>query len=47
MKRIDEKELKEIRGGISSGAVVLISAAVVFILGIFTGYSNPVGCNTK
>lgn len=47
MKIIDKNELKEVKGGISEGAVILISAAVVFILGIFTGYSNPVECNNK
>ncbi len=45
MKKIDNLELKKVRGGISEGAILLISAAVVFILGIFTGYTNPLECS--
>ena len=47
MEKINSKEQKNIKGGISEGAVLLVSAAIVFVLGIFTGYTNPVGCNSK
>lgn len=47
MKIINKEEQKKIKGGISEGTVILISAAVIFILGIFTGYTNPKECNVK
>lgn len=47
MEKISNDVAKNIKGGISEGAVLLITAAVVFVLGIFTGYTNPLECNNK
>ena len=46
MREIDEKELANVKGGAMSAWTFLgIGAAVVFVIGIFDGYTRPLGCN--
>jgi len=45
MKKIEEKELKEIDGGFSWGIAAGIITAITFIVGIIDGYTNPIKCN--
>lgn len=46
MNIVTDKELMNINGGgITIGAVIGISAAVVFITGIIDGFVNPEKCN--
>ena len=47
MEKISSEEQKNILGGISEGAVLLISAAVVFVIGVFTGYTNSLRSISK
>ena len=47
MKEVNRELLKTVTGGISEGAVIGIAALVIFLIGTFVGYSNPVGCNNK
>lgn len=46
MREIEENELERVKGGGTSPWVFLgIGAAVVFIIGLFDGYTRPLGCN--
>ena len=47
MKPLEKEELRKIRGGISEGAILGITAIVVFLLGALVGYENPGECNVK
>ena len=48
MREIDEKELANVKGGAMSAWTFLgIGAAVVFVIGIFDGYTRPLGCNNQ
>ena len=48
MKEIDEKELANVKGGgLSAWTFFAIGAAVVFVIGIFDGYTRPLGCNKQ
>lgn len=45
MKKLDEKELRTIKGGsIDFGIAAIISGIVMFISGIFDGYIRPFAC---
>lgn len=45
MQELTQQQLKEIRGGgISLGALALIGAGIVFIIGIVDGYLRPLSC---
>lgn len=45
MKNLNEKELKEISGGISFWGVAGIIAGAIFIIGLFDGIARPLKCN--
>lgn len=46
MHNLTNNELKQIKGGgISVGAVLLIAAGVVFVIGVIDGYVRPLSCN--
>lgn len=46
MKEIEEKELEKVQGGgFSPWAIFGIATAVVFVIGLFDGYTRPFGCN--
>mgnify|MGYP004618449677 CR=1 FL=1 len=42
--RLNEKELKQIKGGISAWAIVAGIAGLIFGFGAFDGYVRPVKC---
>lgn len=42
---LTEKQMQEINGGIAWGVVAGIAAALVYIVGCFSGYTNPSRCN--
>ena len=42
---LTSRELKEIDGGVSWGLITGIAAAVVYLIGCFSGYTNPSKCN--
>ena len=42
---LTEREMHEISGGISWGIVAGIAAALVYVVGCFSGYTNPNRCN--
>lgn len=47
MKEIDDKELLNVKGGAASAWTFFgIGAAVVFMIGLFDGFTRPYGCNT-
>ena len=39
------KQMKEIDGGVSWTLLTGIAAAVVYLIGCFSGYTNPDKCN--
>ena len=46
MREINKKEMLSIEGGADPVLVTaIVSAIVTFIVGIFSGYSNPKRCN--
>ena len=46
MKKLENKELKEITGGIGIGWIIGgIAAGLTFIIGVISGYTNPNKCN--
>lgn len=45
MKLVDEKDLKEIKGGFGFWGAVAIFAGVTFISGILDGIARPSRCN--
>ena len=45
MEKINEKELKSIKGGLSIWAILGIAAGVVFGIGVFDGIIRPLKCN--
>lgn len=42
---LTEKQMHDINGGASWGVVAAIAAALVFIIGGLSGYTNPSRCN--
>jgi lactobin A/cerein 7B family class IIb bacteriocin len=44
MKKINEKELKNIKGGFSVWAIFGIAAGIVFGIGVFDGIIRPLKC---
>jgi len=42
---LTEKQMYEVNGGISWGIVAGIAAAIVYIVGCLSGYTNPNRCN--
>jgi len=42
---LTEKQMKKVDGGASWGLIAGIAAAVVFVVGFFSGYTNPSRCN--
>ncbi len=45
MHKLENKELKSIKGGVSGWLVAGIIAAGVFIVGVFDGIARPLRCN--
>ena len=44
MKKLDTKELKQIKAGISGWAVAGIAAGITFLIGILDGIARPFKC---
>lgn len=42
---LNEKEMYQVNGGIAWGVVAGIAAALVYIVGCFSGYTNPSRCS--
>lgn len=42
---LTEKQMHQIEGGASWGVIAGIAAAVVFVVGFFSGYTNPSRCS--
>ena len=42
---LTEKQMQKVDGGVSLGVVSGIAAAVVFVVGFLSGYTNPSRCN--
>lgn len=42
---LTKEELRKINGGASWGLIAGIAAAVVYLIGCFSGYTNPNKCN--
>ena len=43
---LTDKEMKKIDGGaVSWGIVAGVAAAIVYLIGCFSGYTNPTKCN--
>ncbi len=46
MKEIEQQELEKVQGGgIMPWGLFGIGAAVVFVIGLFDGFTRPFGCN--
>ena len=45
MQKINEQELMNIEGGITTWGVIGIGAAVVFAIGVIDGFFRPLKCN--
>lgn len=45
MKKLDKKELEDIKGGIGFWGIAGIVSAVVFIVGVIDGIARPLKCN--
>mgnify|MGYP003298766139 CR=1 FL=1 len=42
---LNEKQMYQINGGVSWGILAGIASAVVFVVGFFSGYTNPSKCS--
>ena len=42
---LTEKQMHEVSGGVAWGVVAAVAAALVFIIGGVSGYTNPSRCN--
>lgn len=42
---LTEEKLKEIDGGANWGLITGIAAAIVYLIGCFSGYTNPNKCH--
>ncbi len=46
MKEINNCEMKKVEGGMSEIAIAgLVTGVITFVIGVLSGYSNPVKCN--
>lgn len=45
MKKLDQKDLKNMKGGIGFWAVAGIISAAIFIVGVLDGIARPLKCN--
>lgn len=45
MRELREEEIKNMKGGISPSAIILIGAAITVLIGILDGISRPIACN--
>ena len=45
MKKLEERELKELKGGASVGTYIIIGGIIVFLIGVVDGYIRPLKCN--
>lgn len=44
--KLTDNELKKIEGGgLSAGTILAIAAGVIFLIGVFDGYTRPLACN--
>ncbi len=41
---LKNEELKQIQGG-GFGLALLITAGIIFLIGVFDGYTRPMSCN--
>ena len=47
MEKLEEKELKNIKGGsVPVGTILAIGAGIVFLVGIVDGFVRPLKCNS-
>ena len=42
---LTQKEMYKVSGGVSWGVLAGIAAAVVYVIGCFSGYTNPNKCS--
>lgn len=42
---LTQKEMYQVEGGANWGVLAGIAAAIVYIVGCFSGYTNPTKCN--
>ncbi len=42
---LSENEMMEIRGGVAWETIAVIGAAIIYIIGAISGYTNPTKCN--
>lgn len=45
MRKLEERELKELKGGAGVGTYILIGGLIVFLIGVIDGYIRPLKCN--
>lgn len=45
MKELDNNDLRNIQGGFSLGAGLLIATGITFLIGVIDGYVRPLKCN--
>lgn len=45
MKSLNKEELSKVNGGVKWGVVGIVAGAIVLIVGIIDGYTNPAKCN--
>ena len=43
--KLNQEELKQINGGANWAVITGIAAAIVYLIGCFSGYTNPNKCN--
>ena len=42
---LNEHQMHEITGGASWAVLSAIAAGIIYVIGIFSGYTNPTRCN--
>ena len=42
---LTEKQMNQVEGGVSWSIVAGVASAIVFIIGFFSGYTNPNRCS--
>jgi hypothetical protein len=42
---LNNNRMYEVTGGVSWSIVAAIAAGIVYIIGVFSGYTNPTKCN--